>query len=202
MRHVLWCLLTVLCLSVTRGQDHATLTVRSDSSVLRVYLDTLFLGNTPLDSAAIESGKHIIRFVNASSRNWYQSPVIETVKVNAGEHLVRNITLPASTYLPHEIPATWQPGAFHDSLEMISGKALEGKTVPSNTPLYLTTAGAVLGGIVAAYFKVQADNYYSDYENGDQSVRGKIKTRDTISGIALGVCEVNLVALTYLLLTR
>ncbi|TAK66287.1 MAG: PEGA domain-containing protein [Bacteroidetes bacterium] len=203
MKILLCTLYVVLCVCLVDAQDRATISVRSDLDSAKVFMDSMFIGTTPLESASIDTGKHILRVVHANERNWYHPPVIETIRVAAGEHIERTVTIPSYEYAPHIISASWKEAIEHDSLSAIPGLALEGKTVPSATPLYLTTAGAVVSGAVAVYFKLQADEYYQDYQNtGDEAVLDKVKTNDTISGIALGVCELNLVALTYLLLSR
>ncbi len=203
MKLVFRLLFLILCLTIAHAQEKGRLSVRSDSSIVTVYLDTTLIGRTPVDSVTIDEGKHILHFVQSNTLNWYQSPVVETVMVAPGEHIKRNVLFSSFGYMPHVIPSPWQSVSLNDSLSRIPTTALEGKVVPSTVPLYLTTAGAIVCGSLAAYFKLQADKEYDDYQyTGDQESLKRVKRNDTISGIALVACEINLVALTYLLLSR
>jgi hypothetical protein len=70
-------------------------------------------------------------------------------------------------------------------------------------PIYITTGATVLAGATAAYFKIQADRSYGDYQNlGSPGALDKTKQFDAFSGVALAVSQINLVALAYLLLSR
>ena len=73
----------------------------------------------------------------------------------------------------------------------------------NSMPLYLATGATVLTGAAAAYFKIKADNAYLDFRrNGDQSSLDQVHKFDTLSGVSLVVSELNLLLLTYLLLSR
>ncbi len=185
----------LLWLSVGHAQDSGRLSVESSAGVYLVYCDTLLLGTTPLDSARVGTGLHILRCID-QTRSWYNSPVIETVTVAPNEHLLKRITTTSSTYRPAVQHLGGADSLFRQS-------ALE-QALPANPlPVYLTTAGAVLSGAAAAYFKVQADNHYNSYlYSGDQQLLDKVKREDIAAGIALAVCQINLVTLTYLLLSR
>lgn len=55
---------------------------------------------------------------------------------------------------------------------------------------YAALGTAVAAGAVAVYYKFQADDLYSQYENtADPSLRGAIKSNDLRSGIAFGVMQ-------------
>ena len=203
MKLIFRLLLMIFCITVAHAQEKARLSVQSDSSVVTVYVDTTLIGRTPIDSVSIDAGKHVLHFVQSNTLNWYQSPVVETVIVAPGEHVKRDVRFSSFGYTPHVIPSPWQSVSLNDSLSKIPTTALEGKVVSSNVPLYLTTAGAIVCGSLAAYFKLQADKEYDDYQyTGDQETLKRVKRNDTISGIALVACEINLVALTYFLLSR
>ena len=62
---------------------------------------------------------------------------------------------------------------------------------------------AVALGATAAYYKIQADNKFEEYEETKkQSLLDDTKSYDDISGVAFGVLQVNFAALIYLLLTH
>ena len=98
------------------------------------------------------------------------------------------------------------------SLQPLVGTALAASAISpflstndtkTSLPIYLTTAAAVISGTAAAYFKIKADNAYSDYrQNGDQASLDRVHRNDTFSGVGLVACEVNLLALTYFLFSR
>ncbi|MBI3194510.1 MAG: PEGA domain-containing protein, partial [Ignavibacteriae bacterium] len=179
------------------------LSVKSETEKCNVYLDSLLIGETPLDSVSINSGTHVLRFVQPGTRSWYQVPIVETVSVANGEHLKRTIVLPQSLIYQSGMLIRPTEKVNNDSGSVVPTHALA-NGLPSNiVPLYLTSSAAVVSGAVAAYFKIQADNLYDEFERtGDQSALDNVKTYDTVSGIALGVCEINLGLLTYFLLTR
>ena len=70
-------------------------------------------------------------------------------------------------------------------------------------PVYYTLGGTVVSGVAAAYFKIKADSYHSDYRaTGDQGALDRVRRYDTISGIALVATELGVVLLSYLLLSH
>ncbi|MBI3189020.1 MAG: PEGA domain-containing protein [Ignavibacteriales bacterium] len=203
-RICLWqTLFFVFFLACAFAQDESWLTVKINSGVANVFVDSVFIGTTPLDSVSMKAGTHVLRFVRPDERSWYHVPVVETVSVSAGEHLQRNVEFPQTMFNPNAMLIHSTERMSNDSGTTIPTHALENGLPPNNLPMYLTASGAVLSGAVAAYFKLKADNLYKDYDRtGDQSVLDKVKTYDTISGIALGVCEINLGLLTYILLSK
>jgi len=101
-------------------------------------------------------------------------------------------------------------GEVHVDLQSVPGG---GSTQPSmylstqhsrnSLPIYLTTGASVLAGATAAYFKIKADRYYSNYQNSnDPAALDRTKKFDVFSGVALAVSQINFVALAYLLLSR
>ena len=179
------------------------ISVKSDSVVMNIFVDTIFVGTTPLDSVSLKVGTHVLRFVRPDERSWYHVPVVETVSVSAGEHLQRSVNHAQTRFNPNAMLIHSNERVSNDSDPAIPSHALTNGLPPNNLPMYLTSSAAVLSGAVAAYFKLKADNLYKDYDRtGDQSVLDKVKTYDTISGVALGVCEINLGLLTYILLSK
>ena len=60
----------------------------------------------------------------------------------------------------------------------------------------------VVLGAATAYFKLRADDRFSQYENtGDQSLLDQTRTNDLISGITLGALEINFGILMYYFLS-
>ncbi len=200
---VLCTLYFVLFLVSVSAQKKSWLTVRSDSATFIVYVDSMLIGETPLDSVSINSGAHILRFVQPDSRSWFHVPLVETVSVSVEEHLFRKVAIPRAMFSPHAMLIHANEKITNDSGSILPSRALANGLPSNNIPLYLTSSAAVLSGAVAAYFKIQADNMYDEFERtGDQSALDKVKRYDTVSGIALGVCEINIGLLAYILLSK
>ena len=73
----------------------------------------------------------------------------------------------------------------------------------NDLPVYASASIALVSGVVSAYFKIKADNYYNDYRTtGYEGNLSKIHSYDRISGFSLAIEEVSLVSFTYFLLTR
>jgi hypothetical protein len=70
-------------------------------------------------------------------------------------------------------------------------------------PIYLTAGAAILTGAAAAYFKLKADGEYADYRlNGTPGALEEVHRNDNRAGVALVLCQVNLLGLAYLLFSR
>ncbi len=70
-------------------------------------------------------------------------------------------------------------------------------------PVAVTASSAVVTGIAAAYFKIRADNLYSDYKTtGNREQLDRIRQLDLASAVALGASQLSLILLTYFLLSR
>jgi hypothetical protein len=61
----------------------------------------------------------------------------------------------------------------------------------------------VLLGGTTAYFKLQADDYYEQYQlNGDESLLKKTKDYDLISGVSFGLAQINFGYILYSILSE
>ena len=92
----------------------ARLNVRSNIPAVRVYLDTVFIGITPLENFMIEEGRHIVQFVRPDDRSWYHDVIIETLMVSRSESIHRMVTFPAVYRFASEPYGA--SGYYHDSL--------------------------------------------------------------------------------------
>ncbi len=73
----------------------------------------------------------------------------------------------------------------------------------NHTSLYLTAGATVLTGAAAAFFKIQADSYYSDYRRtGNSSDLDNVRKYDLYSGISLAASQISLFILAYHLLSQ
>lgn len=94
------------------------------------------------------------------------------------------------------IPDGTDPGSAMTAPALAAGES-------SMSSIYITTAATVVAGVSAAYFKIKADGYYSDYlRSGDQSAVDNVRRYDVAAGISLAVSQIGMGVLTYLLLSR
>ena len=120
------------------------------------------------------------------------------------------ITIAKDGFEDISIPLNTDQQSVHVMLVRLNGTMLDQRSQylsseQSNSSLniYVTTGTTVITGLAAAYFKIKADSYYSDYQRtNDPSLLNKVRTYDTIAGISLSVSEISLFVLSYLLLSR
>jgi len=120
------------------------------------------------------------------------------------------ITITKDGFHAETIPLVSDVHEVHVALHPLEGEMgpsaslyLSHEQSKSSMPLYLATGATVLTGAAAAYFKIKADNSYRDYlRNGGQPSLDQVHKFDTLSGVSLAICEVNLLVLTYFLLSR
>lgn len=73
----------------------------------------------------------------------------------------------------------------------------------SSLKLYLSGAATILSGATAAYFKVKADNKYSDYlRSGSNTTLDEVNRLDTAAAIALVATQVSMGLFTYFVLSE
>ncbi|HEV8537824.1 MAG TPA: PEGA domain-containing protein [Bacteroidota bacterium] len=75
------------------AQD-ALLSVQSNVAGVKVFVDTLLLGETPVEDARVTAGEHILHFVHPDSKNWLLPAIVETLVVAPSDHIVRTATFP------------------------------------------------------------------------------------------------------------
>jgi hypothetical protein len=71
-----------------------TLTVHSNPPGLSVYVDSSFVGTTPVDQFPIDPGTRILRYLQPDHRIWSRQTVVETLFVRTGEHPERFVQVP------------------------------------------------------------------------------------------------------------
>jgi len=192
----IFCLTVLMFLSIpcSRGQENnpssnSSLTVRSNIAATKVFDDSLFLGTTPLDSVPVKPGIHILRYVPANERSWFASPIMDTVSISSADRVLRTADFPILN-----------PSIDRSSVSKSSSISVQST---NNFSIYASTATAVVSGVLAAYFKMKADNNYGEYRlSANSGLLDNIHRYDTASGVALGVSELSLAWLAYTLLSR
>jgi hypothetical protein len=230
-----------------RSSPCGFLTILSDTERVRVYLDTSYLGMTPLDSVCTPVGQHVLRCLPYDPVYWKYSPVIETLQCLAGHLIEKRIRFPRSVFIESEpFGATVRDGEKYigeTPLSAILNDSVNRFTISKNDfkettffvaadtffnllpvagtnnptvplylsqssskdvlPIYLTATASIVSGMSAAYFKIKADNFNNDYRNnGNTADLSRIHHNDTLAGISLIICQINLLGLAYLLFSR
>jgi hypothetical protein len=69
--------------------------------------------------------------------------------------------------------------------------------------LYVAGAATIIAGATSAYFKLKADNRYSDYiRTGNATSLAEVDRLDTAAGVALAATQISLGLFTYFLLSE
>lgn len=82
--------------------DSATLSVRSDLNGVRVLLDSVLLGITPIEPIGITHGKHILRFVHPEDNIWLHPAIVETIQINPSDNIERIVSFPSLYHIISE----------------------------------------------------------------------------------------------------
>jgi len=73
----------------------------------------------------------------------------------------------------------------------------------SSTPIVLAAGATVLSGALAAYCKIKADGYYSDYQQtGNVRLLDDVRRFDAEAAVSLATSQISLLVLSYLLFSR
>lgn len=150
--------------------------ILSSPSGAEVFLKDSLVGTTPL----------VIKTVFPSFK----------LKKQGFEEADIEIASAKSGIVSTQLKKVWLSGAeesiFRDSEE--NGSSLR---------LYITGATTILAGAASAYFKVRADNSYSQYvRSGDPSQLSEVNRLDTAAGIALVATQMSLGLFTYFILSE
>ncbi len=222
------------------------LSVKSDPAGGHVFVDTSYVGITPIDSIPVQPGQHVLQCFQGDPTRWESSAVIETLQCPAGQVTERRLTFPRYLYVQTDpygavvqsggkrIGATplWIPltdgqstctfveeGFENLTAQIISDTLLhlQPSTAFSNStpgtlaiklpkndiPIYLTAGAAVVFGTTSAYFKIKADHLNTDYSStSDPSNLSRIHHYDTLAGISLLLCQINVIGLAYFFFSR
>jgi len=91
---------------------------------------------------------------------------------------------------------------LNDKIKKISSHKLVGDE-KNYLPHYIAIGTAVAAGSAAAYFKIKADKYYKEYNRtADRIMLKKMERLDFAAGISLGVSEISLIIVSYLLFSQ
>jgi len=97
-----------LCLGKGRSatQDSsdavASVTVQSNVSGALVYVDSMFLGTTPLDTIYLDPGRHVFTLLQPDHQSWLHSAIVETLTLLSTQHLYYRVTFPQFYHITSE----------------------------------------------------------------------------------------------------
>jgi hypothetical protein len=146
----LFLLLTYTCVGASQSTDtmsssinslqminsRATLSVHASLSGVHVYVDTFSIGTVPIESIAIDTGKHILHFIHPDGNRWLYPAITETLLIHPTEHIQRIIHFPEQYFITSEpYGATVQ---WNDS---ILGQTPLRISLPSSLPVIMITKG-------------------------------------------------------------
>lgn len=79
--------------SLTPPHQTGSLRLTSNVAGAKVYLDSIFVGETPCELMNIGSGVHFVTVAHPDEHNWFRPSVTETLDVRPGEILERAVKL-------------------------------------------------------------------------------------------------------------
>ncbi len=171
-------------------------TLRSKPEGAEVFLDTVFLGKTPLARTRLEAGRKTFRLFYPGVGTWEALVATDSITVHGA--------LETTSYV--EMGDSVLPGP----------RRMFTPSTQTNPDLFLSTPGhadsklwvgygagatMVISGILSAYLKNKSDGEFDSYvATGDPGLLSSTQRLDRLAGISLFVTELSLGVLIYLLL--
>ena len=125
--------IVILFLSEMVHAQVGRLSVYSEPTGAEMYLDSSYVGRTPVAESEVLEGMHRIRLFTPSARDWNAIPRFETVRVAEGEQVRKTVELGTSLTV-HSIP--------YGAEVFLNGENL------GTTPLYYRTPRTVKAEII------------------------------------------------------
>jgi hypothetical protein len=86
----------------TSSGKSATLLVTSPGPSVRIYVDSTYVGTTPLDSVQVPPGRHILHALGSDTAAWLPSTWAETLDCRPAERIVRTVKADRYDYVETE----------------------------------------------------------------------------------------------------
>ena len=179
--------------------DSSSITVLANFDSAAVFIDSIFVGVTPLHMDTLSAGIHQIRLFHPDQANWLTGSVRDTFSIHERESRVLMYTLPVFGDTSGGKSLVLRPqklgpeSVFQNAYQFSSG----------SLRLYLSGGAAVLSGVAAAYFKIRADNRYNDFlVSNDALLRSESKNLDTTAALFLVATQVGLALFIYYLMSE
>ncbi len=169
----------------------ARLIVTADAESVAVYLDGVFAGTTPLTLDSLAAGPHTLSALARNPVSWYRKVDTASIQLLPGDSRHFRFSILTPLRLNVEAVPMVSPllGEVHGN----------GRTIA-----ILATGGAtVAAGIVAAYYKIAADDRNEEFlASGNRALLDERRRLDTAAGIAFAAMEVGFAIFTWLLMAE
>jgi len=73
--------------SFKEDSTFGTVSFRSITEGVKVFVDTIYIGTTPIENFIVTNGIHLVRYIHPDNMNWLYPAVVETVVINSREHI-------------------------------------------------------------------------------------------------------------------
>jgi len=87
--------LSLAAAQLSQNDAAAPFFVNSRIEGVKVYVDSVAVGSTPLSGATISSGNHVVRYCHPDTSRWPVSVVVETLIVTSENRVERTVTFPS-----------------------------------------------------------------------------------------------------------
>ncbi len=177
-------------------RDYGWVSLQSQPQGAEVYLDSAFLGKTPLTRVRVNAGKTVFRFFYPQAGLWGATMNADSVFVQRG--IESNLLVDVSGPL--------LPGPRNELLPITQVNPDLFLSVPGhgNSKMWLGSAAGVtmvISGVLSAYLKNKSDHEFDSYvATGDPTLLNSTQRLDRLAGVSLFVTEISLGVLIYLLL--
>jgi len=81
--------------SVYVRNENAQFHLKCDLNGVKIFLDSVLIGVTPVESLRIEAGLHVLWFIHPDGNNWSHPAIIESLYLHPMEICERKITFPS-----------------------------------------------------------------------------------------------------------
>src|SRR6185436_11511616 len=114
--------------------------VNSRIDGVKIYIDSVLIGSTPLSGASISPGNHVVRYCHPDSSRWPVSVIRESLSVTSQSPVERTVNFPA---------------VYHFNSEPYGAAIRIGDSTIGTTPMYYA---GFLGGQVIVFSKAGYDD--------------------------------------------
>lgn len=173
--------------------DSGWVRVLTTPSGASVYVDGRLAGQSPVDSLALEAGRHVVQFQRHGPYRWTVESVADSFDVRSGELTSLDVVIPGVGTESGRV-------VVFDQSHVLSGP---GDLGVKSEVWTLTAGGAmVVSGILAAVFRDRANAAAADYlRTGDPDALSDVRTYDRLAGASMVGVQLSLGAFVLFLTT-
>ncbi len=173
--------------------DSGWVRIFTTPSGVSVYVEGRLAGQSPIDSLALESGRHHVQYQRHGPFRWTLDSFSDSIEVRSGEMTSVDVVIPDGGTVSSRV-VVFDPG------QVMSGP---GDLGVKSEVWTLTAGGAmVVSGILAAVFRDRANAAAANYlRTGDPDALSDVRTYDRLAGASMVGVQLSLGAFV-LFLTR